>query len=82
MMEEIEKLMNVTASSINYRTINLGGRSFYIEGIKTVVSLGTDEIVFQLKNKILSVSGNNLKVKYLDKTSCVIQGEITSVVSK
>ena len=82
LINEIEKLMNVTDSSFGYRVINLGGKSVYIEGFKSVVSLGEIEIVFQLKKQALSISGSNLKVKYLDKSSCVIEGEICKVETK
>lgn len=76
MMEEIEKLMQLANSSINYRIVNLGGKSVYVEGIKSVISFGEENIRFQLKKNALSITGSNLKVKYLDKTSCVVVGDI------
>ncbi len=82
MLDEIEKFMNGTGISYNYRIVNLGGKSLYIEGIKSVVYFGDEEMSFQLKNKLLIVSGNQLSVKYLDKTSCVINGEIRVVETK
>ena len=82
LMAEIEKLMNNVDSSVCYRVINLGGKKLYIEGIKSIVRLETEEIIFQLKKQCIVVSGYNLKVKYLDKNSCVISGEILSVVQK
>ncbi len=80
MYEEIEKFMNSVDSSINYRLVNMGGKFLYIEGLKSVVSLGTESMSFQLRQVILDISGKNLKLSYLDKASCVIEGEITSVV--
>ncbi len=82
MLDEIEKFMLSTGTSINYRIVNLGGKSVYIEGIKSVLNFGVDEMTFQLKNKVLEISGANLVIKYLDKSSCVINGEINSVVTK
>ena len=82
LLDEIEKLMNVTNTSFNYRIINLGGKSLYIEGIKYVVSLSETEILLQLKSGILTICGTNMKVKYLDKSTCVVNGEISSVVVK
>ena len=82
MLCEIEKLMGQAGASINYRIINLGGTSLYVEGIKSVVSFGEKEMQFQLKKCLLVVAGNELKVKYLDKTTCVIVGSISSVVTK
>ena len=79
MMGEIEKFMTDTNISTNYRVINLGGRFLYLEGIKSVVSFGVDEMVFQLKHEVLSVIGTDLKIKYLDKTTCVLEGNIRSV---
>ncbi len=82
MLSEIEKFMGSAEASINYRIVNLGGKSLYIEGLKAVVSFGVNEMQFQLKHSLLSVVGSQLKIKYLDKTTCIIVGEITSVVSK
>jgi len=74
--------MQSVGSSTNYRIINLGGNSLYIEGIKSVVCFGESEMQFQLKKQLLIVDGSELKVKYLDKTTCVIIGNILSVVVK
>ena len=79
---EIEKLMNSADASFNYRIINLGGKTLYVEGIRQAVCLGETEILLQLKKQLLSITGENLKVKYLDKTTCVIDGDISSVVTK
>ena len=76
---EIEKLMNSVNSSVEYRIINLGGKSLYIEGIKSVVSFGEEEMKFQLKKSLLNIVGSNLKVKYLDKSTCILDGIITAV---
>ncbi|MFQ6752094.1 MAG: YabP/YqfC family sporulation protein [Clostridia bacterium] len=80
MLDEIDRLMNSANISLDYRTVNLGGNNFYIEGIKNVISFSEEEMCFQMKKTMLVVSGNNLKVKYLDKTSCVIVGNIISAV--
>ncbi len=82
MMKEIEKMMMDTGVSTDYRIINLGGKSVYVEGIKTVVELGAQQIQFQLKKRVLKISGVDLKVKYLDTTTCVIVGEILAVETK
>ena len=80
LMDEIEKFMSGSMASVNYRTINLGGRVLYIEGIRSVVSFGVDEMQFHLKKGLLTVNGDNLTVKYLDKTTCTLEGDIKSVV--
>lgn len=82
MLDEIEKLMAGVGASANYRTINLGGKFLYIEGLKSVVSFGTEEMQFQLKKCLMIVTGKNLKVKYLDKYTCVLEGEIFSCTTK
>ena len=82
LMSEIEKLMSEVGASSNYRVINLGGKSVYIEGIKSVVALGENEMKFQLKKGLIVVDGNCLKIKYLDTSTCVITGEIRMVETK
>ena len=79
MMEEIERLMVDVGTSANFRIINLGGNSLYVEGIKAVVCLEEKEMRFQLKKCLLVVTGESLKVKYLDKTTCVLTGMIKVV---
>ena len=78
-MCEIEKMMNDVELSTEFRLINIGGTSEYIEGIKTVVFLSSTEMRFQLKNKLVVINGNNLIIKYLDETSCIIKGNIKVV---
>ena len=82
LMSEIEKLMGEVGTSANFRVINLGGQTVYVEGIKSVVSLGENEMQFQLKKSLLVISGNTLKVKYLDSFTCVITGEIRVVETR
>lgn len=79
MMSEIEKLMQSAETSFDYRIVNLGGNSIYIEGIKSVVRLDNNEMIFQMKNCAINIVGNELKIKYLDKATCVIIGKIKSV---
>jgi sporulation protein YqfC len=74
--------MVTAGESVNYKVINLGGNSLYLEGIKSIVSFGESEMQFQLKKVLLIVSGEELKIKYLDKSTCVINGKIISVVTK
>ncbi len=82
MLDEIDKFMVKTDTSLNYRTINLGGKYLYLEGIKSVISFGISEMDFQMKKTKLVVEGENLKIKYLDKNTCVIEGNIRSVGEK
>lgn len=82
MMAEIEKLMNGVGGSFNYKIVNLGGRSVYIEGIKSIVELNENSMQFQLKKQVLCVVGNNMKVNYLDTSTCVLVGEIKAVEVK
>ena len=79
LMCEIEKLMNSANSSCDFRIINLGGKSLYVEGIKSVVSIGENELIFQMKKVVILISGKAFKIKYLDKNTCVISGEILEV---
>ena len=79
MLEEVEKMMTSAGVSLNYRIINLGGNVLYIEGLKSIISLAENEMFFALKSATLKVYGVNLKLKYLDKSSCSISGLIQKV---
>lgn len=81
-MKEIEKLVNLSNMSINYRYINFGGNGIYVEGIKGVFEIEKDVVSFLLKKDRIIINGENLKVKYLDKSTCVITGKIKVVEVK
>ena len=80
LFDEIEKFMQTGDASINYRYVNIGGKSVYIEGIKFVNKLDKTCMIFKLKTCSIKVEGSELVLKYLDKSTCVITGEIVSVV--
>ena len=82
LMSEIEKLMGEVGASVDYRIVNLNGHCVYIEGIKSVVSLDETEMQFQLKKGLIVVTGDELKVKYLDTSTCVITGQIKAVETR
>ncbi|MGN0787780.1 MAG: YabP/YqfC family sporulation protein [Candidatus Onthoplasma sp.] len=82
MFEEIEKFMQSGGATATFRIVNLGGTSLYIEGIKSIVSIEKHEICLGLKKQLLIVSGENLTIKYLDKTTCLILGSIYKVETK
>ena len=82
MMDEIEKLMGDVGISFNFRIINLGGKSLYVEGIKSIINFDEKEMRFQLKNVMLIVFGESLSIKYLDKNTCVIDGLIKAVETR
>ena len=82
LMSEIEKLMGEVGASASFRIVNLGGNSVYIEGIRSVVSLDEKEMQFQLKKGLIIVFGSELKVKYLDTSTCVITGQIKVVETR
>ena len=82
MMKEIEAMMQQVGTSTDYRVVNLGGVSLYVEGIKSVIELSNEQVQFQMKKQILCVAGIDLTVKYLDTTTCVLNGKILRVEAK
>ena len=68
MFKEIEKFMNNANASLKYRYINIGGNCLYVEGIKNIIELSENRVQVKLKDSVLEIIGNVLKVKYLDTT--------------
>ncbi|MDD4350677.1 MAG: YabP/YqfC family sporulation protein [Clostridia bacterium] len=62
-----------------YRYVNIGGKSLYIEAHKGIQLLSNEEITFKLKKKIISIKGHDLFVKYIDNSTAVIFGTIVQV---
>lgn len=78
---EIEKLVNneFNITLNNYRYINIDGKYVYLEGHKGILHLSDEEISFKLKKKTLNIKGYNLKIKILDNTTSVVEGNVLQV---
>ena len=77
--EEIKKELSMSDLSSEYQLVNISGKIVYVEGHRGLVSLGEELIVFKTKRKIISVSGKDLKLKILSKTTLSIIGEIEAI---
>lgn len=62
-----------------YRYVNLGGKVLYIEGHTGINILNDKEMSFKIKKKILTIKGEELIVKYFDKSTAIVEGRIIQV---
>ena len=76
---EIKKELKLPSLDSNYQMVNINGNILYVEGHKGLLNLSDELIMFKTKNKIISVSGKDLKLKILSSTTLSIMGEIESV---
>ncbi len=76
---EIKKELKLPSLDSNYQMVNINGNILYVEGHKGLINLSDELIMFKTKNKIISVSGKDLKLKILSSTTLSIMGEIESV---
>ncbi len=76
---EIKKELKLPSLDSNYQMVNINGNILYVEGHKGLLNLSDELIMFRTKNKIISVSGKDLKLKILSSTTLSIMGEIESV---
>lgn len=81
LMNELDSYIgqNFDITLSEYRYVNIGGKSVYIEGHRGIQLLSNEEITFKLKKKLMSVKGHDLFVKYMDKSTAVILGVIVQV---
>ena len=63
----------------DYRLVNISGKVLYIEGHTGINILGQNEMSFRLKKKMLTIKGENLIVKYFDKSTAKELGKIVQV---
>lgn len=76
---EIKKELKLPSLDSNYQMVDINGNILYVEGHKGLLNLSDELIMFKTKNKIISVSGKDLKLKILSSTTLSIMGEIESV---
>ena len=60
-----------------YKILNLGGKEFYVMGIKKIIKFQNEEVVLKLKNnELLSVRGDGMLLKEISSVGVLISGEI------
>lgn len=62
-----------------YRYYNLGGKVVYIENFVRVNTFSDVEIILKLKKGMIKVSGENLVIEELNKSSILVKGSIKGV---
>lgn len=76
---EIKKELKLTKVDEDYQCVFIGGKALYVEGHKGLVTLSPELIMFKTKKKIISVSGANLQLKILSKSTLSVLGEIEHI---
>ncbi len=91
LMERRRKLRGGVAERLNVPPNALGGsaqieivsnREATVEGCRGVIEYSSSEITLDLGDSVASFTGSSLCMKYMTRTSAVIEGEINSVTFK
>ena len=61
-----------------YQIVMVGDFLMYIEGKISLMTLGRENIVFKVADGVVIISGKDLTVKDISKTTLVICGKISS----
>ena len=64
-----------------YKIILVGDYLLYFEGKNKLITLGSSEVVFKAKDNIISVLGDELKIKEIQTDTLTIIGKIKSIES-
>lgn len=76
---EIKNELKLPNFDGGYNLVNINGKAIYVEGHKGLVSLSEETVRFKVKDKIISVEGEFLKLKILSSVTLSITGEINSI---
>lgn len=76
---EIKKELKLPKFEDEYNIVNLNGRAVYIEGHKGLVSLSKEMIRLKVKNKVITITGKELKLKIMSSITLNICGEIENI---
>ncbi len=76
---EIKNELKLPNFDGGYNLVNINGKAIYVEGHKGLVSLSEQMVKFRVKDKIISVEGEDLKLKILSSVTLSITGEIKNI---
>lgn len=79
--EEIAKITGLPFEILSggFRTVNFCNKSFYVEGLKSILEFNDSEVNLKLTKGCVKIAGKNLKIKNLNKDTILVVGEILSV---
>ena len=79
--KEIAEVLGYTEAqlALGYHYSNYNGAAVYIEGVKRILRIDGEEMVFQLPRGVLHVAGNGLTVDRLCGAAVLLRGEIEEV---
>ena len=61
-----------------YKIIQLGNRIIYISNFIKIIDYSDERLVLKVKNGLLEIKANNLKIQHLNKGEIVLKGKIYS----
>ena len=64
--------------AVDYKIIQLGSKAIYISNYLKIVEYGDSLVVLKVKNNLLEIKGDNLKIKQINKSEIVLKGNIIS----
>ena len=76
---EIKKDLKLPSFDGGYNLVNINGKAVYVEGHKGLVSLSDESVRFRVKEKIITISGKNLKLKIMSSVTMSVAGEIKTI---
>lgn len=66
-------------SVIGYKYMNIGGKKFYMQGFKSILSFSQDSVILKVPNGEIEIQGNNLNIEELGVDTILIAGNILRV---
>lgn len=76
---EIKKELKIPFAEGDYNIVVTSGKAVYAEGTKGLVMLSKEQIMFKVKDKIISVFGSELKLKEMGNQTICIAGNIDKI---
>ena len=79
--DELAKISGLPFEMINngYKVVNFCGKSVFIEGFKTIISVDKETVVLKLKKGRIKVVGTELTIKDINLGQIFVNGNIIGI---
>ncbi|MBQ4049459.1 MAG: hypothetical protein IJD07_02275 [Clostridia bacterium] len=76
---EIKKIVGLgnDNGAVKYNIVDFGGKILYVDGIKRVLHIGSDRVVMEFVDAVVTLEGD-FAVQLLESDSLVIKGRVCS----
>ena len=83
-IKELLKYVDADVSTLlgEFKLTLIGTRALFVQNYIKILNYSNDKIIFKVKNDIITILGENFKIKEMGKNEIVVVGNVFKILSE